>query len=57
MMKSVIFDLDGTLLDRLWRKRSYRDASVEKFVSVQHDRLTEYLNHIPKSEYIFGTVQ
>jgi len=28
MMKSVVFDLDGTLLDR--------DASVEQFVSVQY---------------------
>lgn len=44
MIKSVIFDLDGTLLDR--------DTSVEQFVSVQYDRLTEYLNHIPKSDYI-----
>jgi putative hydrolase of the HAD superfamily len=44
MMKSVIFDLDGTLLDR--------DASVEQFVSVQYDRLTEHLSHIPKNDYI-----
>jgi putative hydrolase of the HAD superfamily len=44
MIKSVIFDLDGTLLDR--------DASVEQFVSVQHDRLSEYLSHIPKNDYI-----
>ena len=29
MMKLVIFDLDGTLLDR--------DASVEQFVSVQFE--------------------
>ena len=43
-MKSVIFDLDGTLLDR--------DASVEQFISVQYDRLTEYLSHIPKDDYI-----
>jgi putative hydrolase of the HAD superfamily len=43
MMKSVIFDLDGTLLDR--------DASVEQFVSVQYDRLTEHLSHIPKNDY------
>jgi putative hydrolase of the HAD superfamily len=43
MMKSVIFDLDGTLLDR--------DASVEQFVSVQYDRLSEHLNHIPKNDY------
>jgi len=44
MIESVIFDLDGTLLDR--------DASVEQFVSVQYDRLTEYLDHIPKNDYI-----
>lgn len=44
MIRSVIFDLDGTLLDR--------DASVEQFVSVQHDRLSEYLSHIPKNDYI-----
>jgi putative hydrolase of the HAD superfamily len=43
MMKSVIFDLDGTLLDR--------DASVEQFVSVQYDRLSEHLSHIPKNDY------
>jgi putative hydrolase of the HAD superfamily len=44
MMKSVIFDLDGTLLDR--------DASVERFISMQYDRLSEHLSHIPKSNYI-----
>ncbi|MFM2313718.1 MAG: hypothetical protein RLZZ04_2994 [Cyanobacteriota bacterium] len=44
MIKSVIFDLDGTLLDR--------DTSIEQFVSVQYDRLTEYLSHIPKNDYI-----
>jgi putative hydrolase of the HAD superfamily len=43
MIKSVIFDLDGTLLDR--------DASVEQFVSVQYDRLSENLSHIPKNDY------
>jgi putative hydrolase of the HAD superfamily len=44
MIKSVIFDLDGTLLDR--------DASVKQFVSVQYDRLTEHLSHIQKIDYI-----
>ena len=44
MVKAVLFDLDGTLLDR--------DASVEKFVSVQYDRLTEHLTHIPKNDYV-----
>jgi putative hydrolase of the HAD superfamily len=43
MIKSVIFDLDGTLLDR--------DASVEQFVSVQYDRLSKNLSHIPKNDY------
>ena len=43
-MKSVIFDLDGTLLDR--------ETSVEQFVSGQYDRLAKYLNHIPKNDYI-----
>jgi putative hydrolase of the HAD superfamily len=44
MSKAVLFDLDGTLLDR--------DASVEQFVSAQYDRLLEYLSHIPKNNYI-----
>jgi putative hydrolase of the HAD superfamily len=43
VVKAVIFDLDGTLLDR--------DASVEQFVSVQYDRLSEHLSHIPKNDY------
>jgi putative hydrolase of the HAD superfamily len=44
MAKSVLFDLDGTLLDR--------DTSVEQFISVQYDRLTDALSHIPKNDYI-----
>jgi putative hydrolase of the HAD superfamily len=44
MVKAVLFDLDGTLLDR--------DTSVEQFVSVQYDRLTEHLSHIPRNDYI-----
>jgi putative hydrolase of the HAD superfamily len=44
MVKSVLFDLDGTLLDR--------DTSVEQFISVQYDRLTDALSHIPKNDYI-----
>lgn len=43
-MKAVIFDLDGTLLDR--------NASVNKFISVQYSRLTKHLNHIPQQDYI-----
>jgi putative hydrolase of the HAD superfamily len=44
MVEAIIFDLDGTLLDR--------DTSVERFISVQYDRLTEHLCHIPKPDYI-----
>jgi putative hydrolase of the HAD superfamily len=44
MKQAVLFDLDGTLLDR--------DASVEQFVSIQYDRVSEHLSHIPKSDYI-----
>jgi putative hydrolase of the HAD superfamily len=44
MVKAVLFDLDGTLLDR--------DTSVEQFISVQYDRLTSNLSHIPKNDYM-----
>lgn len=44
MKQAVLFDLDGTLLDR--------DASVEQFISVQYDRLAEHLSNVPKSDYI-----
>ncbi|HAJ58892.1 MAG TPA: L-2-haloalkanoic acid dehalogenase [Cyanobacteria bacterium UBA8543] len=44
MVKSVLFDLDGTLLDR--------DASVEQFIAGQYDRLIADLNHIPKTDYV-----
>ncbi|WP_295620285.1 HAD family hydrolase [Chamaesiphon sp. GL140_3_metabinner_50] len=42
-IKSVLFDLDGTLLDR--------DRSIEKFIDIQYDRLNYYLSHIPKVDY------
>lgn len=44
MVKSVLFDLDGTLLDR--------DTSLEQFAASQYDRLTIHLSHIPKTEYM-----
>lgn len=44
MAKSVIFDLDGTLLDR--------DASVEQFISGQYERLSKHLSHISKNDYM-----
>lgn len=44
MIQAVLFDLDGTLLDR--------DTSIEQFIAAQHDRLITHLNHIPKADYI-----
>ena len=44
MIKAVLFDFDGTLLDR--------DKSVMKFVDKQYDRLNNWLGHIPKMTYI-----
>jgi putative hydrolase of the HAD superfamily len=43
MKKSVLFDLDGTLLDR--------DASVKQFIAVQYDRLHAHLSSISKTDY------
>lgn len=44
MVKVVLFDLDGTLLDR--------DASIEQFITTQYDRLTAHLSQIPKIDYV-----
>ena len=44
IIKAVIFDLDGTLLNR--------DDSVQKFIENQYDRLEEWLGFIPKENYI-----
>ena len=42
-VKAVIFDLDGTLLNR--------DESVKRFIEGQYGRLRKYLGHIPKEKY------
>ncbi|WP_373546557.1 hypothetical protein [Chamaesiphon sp.] len=42
MIKSVLFDLDGTLLDR--------DTSIEQFIWAQYDRLIDRLSYIPKCD-------
>lgn len=44
MVEAVLFDLDGTLLDR--------DASIKQFIAAQYNRLGSYLSHIPKAVYI-----
>ncbi|WP_078380669.1 HAD family hydrolase [Sutcliffiella halmapala] len=44
MIKAVIFDLDGTLLNR--------DESVKLFIHRQYERLNAYVGHIPKETYI-----
>ncbi|WP_391121584.1 HAD family hydrolase [Psychrobacillus sp. L3] len=44
MIRAVLFDLDGTLLDR--------DESVKKFINDQYKRLHNYLGHISKENYM-----
>ncbi|MGN1387896.1 MAG: HAD family hydrolase [Bacillus sp. (in: firmicutes)] len=44
MIKAVLFDLDGTLLNR--------DESVKRFIEDQYDRLHQWIGHIPKETYI-----
>ena len=44
MFKAVLFDLDGTLLNR--------DKSVALFINQQYERLYKVLSHIPKEQYV-----
>jgi putative hydrolase of the HAD superfamily len=44
MVQAVLFDLDGTLLNR--------DTSIKQFIAAQYDRLITYLSHISKVDYI-----
>lgn len=44
IIKAVVFDLDGTLLNR--------DESVKVFINQQYQRLNKWLYHIPKDRYI-----
>lgn len=44
MLKGVLFDLDGTLLNR--------DESVMKFIGSQYDRLQHVVGHISKEAYV-----
>lgn len=43
MIKAVLFDLDGTLLNR--------DQSVKSFIHNQYDRYNQWLSHISKDTY------
>ncbi|RBW67577.1 HAD family hydrolase [Bacillus taeanensis] len=44
MIKAVVFDLDGTLLNR--------DKSVKMFIEKQYERLNKWISHVPKDKYI-----
>jgi putative hydrolase of the HAD superfamily len=44
MVQAVLFDLDGTLLDR--------DTSIKQFVTAQYDKLINHLSYIPRAAYI-----
>jgi putative hydrolase of the HAD superfamily len=44
MISAVLFDLDGTLLDR--------DASVKVFIDNQYERLSKWVSHVPKEKYM-----
>ncbi len=44
LIKAVLFDLDGTLLNR--------DESVKVFIERQYDRLSKAVGHIPKEKYV-----
>lgn len=49
MIKAVLFDLDGPLLNR--------EESVKKFIEKQYDRLHNQLNAISKERYISRYIQ
>ncbi|WP_100406995.1 HAD family hydrolase [Bacillus solitudinis] len=44
MIKAVLFDLDGTLLNR--------DESVQIVIEKQYDRLSRFIGHISKEVYV-----
>ncbi|EGA90388.1 L-2-haloalkanoic acid dehalogenase [Planococcus donghaensis MPA1U2] len=44
MIKAVLFDFDGTLLNR--------DASVKACIDNQYDRLKKWVGHVPKEQYM-----
>lgn len=44
MIKAVLFDLDGTLLNR--------DESLKGFINKQYERLERYVGHVTKDQYV-----
>lgn len=44
MIKAVLFDLDGTLLNR--------DESLKGFINYQYERLKRFVGNVPKNQYI-----
>lgn len=44
MIQTVLFDLDGTLLNR--------DASVQQFVAAQYQRLDFDIGHVPQRDFV-----
>jgi putative hydrolase of the HAD superfamily len=50
MIEAVLFDLDGTLLNR--------DSSLQQFVADQYHRFFICLNHVSQVDYtvIFGKI-
>jgi putative hydrolase of the HAD superfamily len=49
MIKAVLFDLDGTLLDR--------DSSLQQFVTEQYARFFNYLSHLSRTSYVERFIQ
>ncbi|WIL69111.1 MULTISPECIES: hypothetical protein [Staphylococcus] len=43
MIKAILFDLDGTVLDR--------KSSLIKFIDYQYEKFISYLNHIDKNSF------
>ncbi|WP_199322851.1 MULTISPECIES: hypothetical protein [Calothrix] len=44
MIKSVLFDLDNTLLDR--------DTSIKQFITFQYERFYPHFKHISQADYV-----
>jgi len=49
VIKAVLFDFDGTLLNR--------DESVKMFIEGQYDRLIKLVGHVPKDKYVARFIQ